>query len=330
MDRDARIDSIKFFLIFCVALGHCFGEFWDKPYVLPTYNFIYLFHMPLFIFLSGYFTKKRSLHSRDFWISELKLLETFIVFNFIHKIPTFFTEPIELQDLIVPSWSLWYLLSLICWRFLIQIMASTFKNRKVLITVAFLLGALIGFSTLSGALSIQRTFCFFPFFVAGYCVAQNNFIEKIRSVNHIFAIAICAVTVIACFGFLNFDIHHVIWGLHPYEEFDVAVGYAFSLRLAFYVVALSLCFSIINLFSFKSPFMAKEGRNTLVYYMYHTLLLLLFFDLAERFDIPVNIGVLVLITLLIMAIIFAMCRIKVFLWLLNPVSSILARHKKNG
>jgi fucose 4-O-acetylase-like acetyltransferase len=76
--------------------------------------------------------------------------------------------------------------------------------------------------------------------------------------------------------------------------------------------------------------MAKEGRNTLVYYMYHTLFLFLFFDLAERFDIPVNIGVLVLVTLLIMTIIFAMCRIKVFLWLLNPVSSILARHKKNG
>ena len=44
--RDETVDILKGFAIFCVVLGHL------KPISQIT-NFIYSFHMPLFIFLSG-------------------------------------------------------------------------------------------------------------------------------------------------------------------------------------------------------------------------------------------------------------------------------------
>lgn len=329
MIRDAKIDAVKFFLIFCVALGHCLGQFWDKTYVLSTYNFIYLFHMPLFIFLSGYFTKKKSVFSRDFWIGELKILETFLVFDFLHRIPSFFDGSFILHDLIVPSWSLWYLLSLFYWRFIIQILTSAIKNKKALIAVSFVFGLSIGFVSLAGALSIQRTLSFLPFFVMGYCVSQNNFIEKIRAVNHFVAIGICAIAFVVCYAFLNCDIHAVVWGLRPYAESNFSVKEAFAFRALYYVIGLLLSFSIINLFQFNHTFFSAEGRKTLVYYVYHTFLLLGVFKAIQYFDIPVNLGILIISTILVMAVIYLISKFRPFVWLLNPVSSILLRNKKH-
>ena len=54
--RIEYIDLLKFFAIFCVLLGHSTEQisadiFWDHP----VWTFIYSYHMPLFIFLSGFF-----------------------------------------------------------------------------------------------------------------------------------------------------------------------------------------------------------------------------------------------------------------------------------
>lgn len=54
--RIEYIDHLKFFAIFCVLLGHSTEQisadlFWDHP----VWTFIYSYHMPLFIFISGIF-----------------------------------------------------------------------------------------------------------------------------------------------------------------------------------------------------------------------------------------------------------------------------------
>lgn len=56
MQRIRWIDSAKGFAMLCVVLGHAItGTIRQNNVVLGTlYDFIYLFHMPLFFFLSGY------------------------------------------------------------------------------------------------------------------------------------------------------------------------------------------------------------------------------------------------------------------------------------
>ena len=51
--RNNRMDNIKFFLIFCVVFGHML-ELVDTG---VWYKIIYSFHMPAFIFVSGYFAQ---------------------------------------------------------------------------------------------------------------------------------------------------------------------------------------------------------------------------------------------------------------------------------
>lgn len=51
--RNDRMDNLRCLLIFLVVLGHFLGLI---PGAGGLYRIIYLFHMPAFLFLTGYFT----------------------------------------------------------------------------------------------------------------------------------------------------------------------------------------------------------------------------------------------------------------------------------
>ena len=54
--RNPVYDHAKLTLIFLVVLGHLIEPFIVKSRMLEgVFNFIYVFHMPAFIFISGYF-----------------------------------------------------------------------------------------------------------------------------------------------------------------------------------------------------------------------------------------------------------------------------------
>lgn len=53
-ERILWLDNLKGVLIFLVVLGHCLQFTSQNPDSDLLFNFIYLFHMPLFMFLSGY------------------------------------------------------------------------------------------------------------------------------------------------------------------------------------------------------------------------------------------------------------------------------------
>ena len=56
--RDAYFDNVKGILILLVVIGHLIEPFYLKSkFVESLYTFIYTFHMPAFIFLSGLFFK---------------------------------------------------------------------------------------------------------------------------------------------------------------------------------------------------------------------------------------------------------------------------------
>lgn len=56
--RDNMMDNVKALLLFLVAFGHTLdvykGAGGAELYIM---KYIYLFHMPLFAFITGYFTK---------------------------------------------------------------------------------------------------------------------------------------------------------------------------------------------------------------------------------------------------------------------------------
>lgn len=164
--RDERIDSVKYCLMLLVIIGHIFGNnvfSTSAEYILN--DWIYMFHMPLFIFISGYFSRKKD--KEYFLISCWKLIEPLIIFQLlIRGLDFIITGKFSLTEIFTPWWVLWYLLSLIYWRIMLQILPNKIlSNTKLFITLAFLVSLFAGFIPVNRFLSLQRTFAFMPFFL---------------------------------------------------------------------------------------------------------------------------------------------------------------------
>ena len=158
--RDNRFDNLKAFLIFSVVLCHLF-ELFPGTLKYRIYIFIYAFHMPLFIFISGYFAK--------FNIKNIltKLLYPYVIFQVIYCL---FTG--NRVQFLTPHWILWYLMCLILWSLTFKI--ADFKP-FVLLIISVGISIFAGyFEQIGKPLSLARFFSFYPFFLMGYIAKKNN------------------------------------------------------------------------------------------------------------------------------------------------------------
>ena len=164
--RTAYYDNAKFLLIFLVVLGHFIQSYiHDNKIIFTLYTTIYLFHMPAFILISGYFAKG---FRRKGYLMKMakKLIGPYLIFQGIYSIYYFFTQGNDLTDVnpLNPQWSLWFLMSLFFWNLLLYLFTKWKVTFSILLS--FILGILVGyFDVIDSYLSLSRTIVFFPLFL---------------------------------------------------------------------------------------------------------------------------------------------------------------------
>lgn len=321
--RDNSIDSIKGLLIFLVVLGHCLS-LGNAEDTRTLHNMIYCFHMPLFVFLSGYFTKKN-----ERLISGIKsVLETFIVFQIYYTIVTR-SFPHTLYELVTPQWIYWYLLSLVFWRLLILCLPFDKWNKTVVVSSAIIMAVLIGFVPFIGyPLSLSRTIVFFPFFMLGYYGKYNLIINNIRNTRKIISLMLMCCLLIGCT--ILPDLKRVFAGSFPYMSQDVYLFSPSISRTIFYVMATLMSIAFIRLTP-NNKFLAEVGRNTMLFYVYHSFMIYL----AKRFSSQLGVDTWSVLTLFcfaafIMGMIWITRKWRIHQYILHPVSTILEIIKSNN
>ena len=113
-----------------------------------------------------------------------------------------------------PAFALWYILSLIYWRIILQLVPQRVLDRRVFVlAVAFIVSFGAGFIPMGGELSFQRACSFFPFFMLGYYAKQDGWVARLRTLNKIpwSIVLICLFS--ACYFTLP-----VFYSNTPYEE----------------------------------------------------------------------------------------------------------------
>ena len=268
--RNFMFDNLKCLLIFLVVYGH-FIENFQSIYASEStriaYHFIYLFHMPGFVFVSGYFARKG-----DGKIFEKVLLNQIVplfffqlVFEVFHWV-VFHEFSGKTLDL-APYWILWYLLSLAFWRISFQLL---YKIRFLLL-ISVILALVAGMvSSIGYPLSISRTIVLFPFFVLGNIFKERGFVEKIKSGRFFPVYAVLSVLVLA--GALIYvsevKLHYGLY-LNSYSykalkmAWDEGMLYRFiNLAWGFLCIA-----SLLVLTPQKRCFASKIGKNSMIPYI---------------------------------------------------------------
>lgn len=308
--RDKRIDSVKYWLIILVIAGHVFmrPEFKDSTACGIILKWIYMFHMPLFVFLSGYFSRKKSRETfaSSIWrIAEpLLIIQTIIIISrLVSKVS------ISLYDFLTPWWVLWYLLSLIYWRLMIQIIPDRIMNNtKTIIVVTFCISILTGFLPFDRFLSLQRTFSFLPFFFLGYCLKGKNLFlpNKYKIISFLFLITMVSIPLF---------FHQYMGSLmhaKPYVNYYGALKriFIFSMSIPMSLAFMNLCI--------KTSWIAKQGRLTMQYFIYHAIIISPLMIIIKKLGIQPSLLTAILCTFLITTGIGIILNLHFFRKLTNP------------
>lgn len=281
-ERDYLFDNLKVLLILLVVLGHSLVKYISDDIVLRSiYLYIFIFHMPLFIYVSGYFSKNVEKCRKN---SVKDLLIPFIVFSIISCVTSGnFKFPIY-----YPRWTLWYLLSLFTWRFFLK---DIIKVNKVIL-LSIILGVIVGLVnsiSIGGEdgdlLSFSRTIAFLPFFLLGY-YSNKNTIDKIKSYSK--TVSILGLIIIGALSFLitkygNLNVQFIYMSA-PYSNYGMSLVEGMLLRIVYYSFSIVTSIFIINLLSSKKNNLSKIGKNTLIIYLGHIYFVAIFKKIIPVFN----------------------------------------------
>lgn len=174
--RNYQIDNIRFILIFLVVFGHLL-ELIGGDIGNYLYKMIYLFHMPAFMFITGYFAyfsqKKIIFH----------LMFPYIIFQILYL--AFQALVIEGETTVVfqfttPYWLLWYLLmTIFCYLLIPFIQSDNIKYQISMLTGSIILSLCANYdSTIGYYMSLSRFFTFLPYFISGYYISHYHLFEN--------------------------------------------------------------------------------------------------------------------------------------------------------
>ncbi|MBM7540857.1 acyltransferase family protein [Amphibacillus cookii] len=283
MKRDAFFDNAKFILIFFVVFGHVIQPITVESEMIATlYRFIYLFHMPAIILVSGFFAKGSSQPSYLFGLVR-KLLIPYLIFQLIYTAYyDFLTNSGWDTPLFEPHWSLWFLLSLFSWHLLL-IVFKRFSAKKG-IALSVMIGLIIGyFDGIGHVYSLSRTFVFFPFFLSGYWLKKEQlFVVKRKSIRMI-SLAVISLALLLSYIMPDFQMGW-LFGSASYQSLDAPTMGAF-IRTGVYIVAFLLIFSLYAWVPRRQLLLTKFGQQTIYVYLLHGLFVQFF---RERDLIQIN------------------------------------------
>lgn len=222
-----------------------------------TVDYIYMFHMPAFVFVSGFFGKSEHSRSKE---SILKLIFLYVIFN------SLMCFMFGYSSLLMPVYSYWYLLALIAWRLTAHHIAKFKELRSILLVLFLFVGF---FPSIDNTLSSARILCFLPYYMAGYTLSKEKSAE-LEKKSYIKRLpvgigCIAAAAVIAFFSYNYFMYTDDAFQMYAYSDPIDAVG-----RVVLLIISFLMIFALRYLSVNKEiPFLTKFGRNSIWIFILH-------------------------------------------------------------
>lgn len=273
-ERDYFFDNLKAVLIFLVVLGHFLLPIRGENFLVVLKRLIYVFHMPLFVFVSGYFAKTIYRDGQYNFKKILYLIKAYIVFVVVIQAVYALSGFRDFSEInfFSQSGAPWYLFAMIVW-YLSVPMIRNGRPVPVLAVSVFLALAAGYFKGIGDFLCLSRILVFGPFFYLGYYMDQQTLQQALtpgfRRVVLPAAVIICAV--ILAFGNRFSDELGMVYENISYYELDTVWSGAF-VRLALMFAAFVISWAIMFLIPRGQTKISAIGQHTMPIYMLHRIL----------------------------------------------------------
>lgn len=271
--RDALFDNAKFVAIVLVALAHAWEPLMDGSRTTRAlYMFIYTFHMPAFILISGYFSR-----TFDMRPDRLRRLVTgvavpYVIFETVYSLYEKWgnDDPGHEISLLDPYYLTWFLAALFIWRMTTPI----WLNLRYPLTISVVIAVLASITpNIGDDLDLQRVLQFLPFFVLGLRLKPEHFQLLRRHGARPLAVAVMLVTLVFCYWAApRMSLNWFYRGTSS-QQLGVSwwEGVVMALGLTACSLVLTICF--LTLVPRGRTWFTTLGAGTLCGYLLHGLLI---------------------------------------------------------
>lgn len=275
-NRIMIFDNLKFLLIILMVVGHFADANLSQTNTFRSvYLFIYAFHMPLFIFISGLFHKNERIKSK---------VLSFISIGFLAKMvrglyPVILRGGRPNFKLLSDSSLPWFMFALAVF----VLLSYCFRNiNKVYVLIMFvLLACFVGYDADVGDfLYLSRIIVFYPFYLLGQMVTVDKVLKVTKTKwARALSVVIIALWAVLCFGYLKdvYFLRPLFTGRNSFAVNELFKDWGILYRLLCYLITALLSFALISLMPNKNiPMFTKFGPRTLQVFFWHWPLGLVF------------------------------------------------------
>lgn len=257
--RNYKIDNIKAILIFLVVFGHILELVSTKH----IYRVIYSFHMPAFIFITGHYAKFRPQKIL------LELIMPYFLFQTLYLFFDGYMTGISVAlQYTKPYWFVWYLMTMTIYYLLLPaVKTGNTKQRLIIVILSIAVSLLAGYDDSIGYyMSLSRTLVFFPFFILGNYIEENQIHNIIFKKWYAKAAVLLGVVISSYYIFAAHISTAMLYGSYSYAR----PGFGVQKRAVILIIAGIWILALFNFVpNIKIPVFTELGKGTFSVLLVH-------------------------------------------------------------
>jgi len=265
--RDPWFDNAKMALVLLVVVGHAWTLLPHTGLNDHLYDFLYAWHVPAFVFVTGYLSRSFTWAPRRMWQLVSTVVVPYVLFECALALFRIYVGGERLEDLFSdPHWPMWYLSALFFWRLVTPVFTW--------LPSAVAIGAAVAISLLAGlyagdTLDMARILGLLPFFVLGLTATPER-LERLRE-PWVRQAGLCVFLAIAVATTWTDTLAQTEWLYYrsQYAELDVSDTRALVTRAVLLLIGVLGAWSFLAMVPRIGGWFTRMGAATLVVYLFH-------------------------------------------------------------
>ncbi|WP_241986647.1 acyltransferase family protein [Cryobacterium fucosi] len=275
-------DNARWLTIVLVVIGHAILKLIaESDVAYEAYLFIYSFHVPLFVAVSGYFARSGPPGTRQLHRLLTDLVFPYVVFETLWTLVHWLLGGEFRMDYSSASWTLWFLIALLVWRIMLPYLVLL--RYPLLISIAISIGS--GYViAIDSTFTLSRTLGLLPFFVFGWHLRQWRLTSRWLTLDNgaVWRWRVGALTLFTALSgviVLNIDalrglrIRRFLLYNEAYPLFGYDQIWAGGIRLGLMLLAFALIMAFLMLVPRRRTWFTTLGTATMYVYLFHSVLL---------------------------------------------------------
>ncbi len=285
-ERVAYLDNARYWVMLLVVIGHVLTQFTQMDSARGVYVWIYSFHMPFFVLISGYTARNYVGDARQVKRIVSTLVVPYLITELALQLITrhYTGEPDPLM-ILSPQWLAWFLAALFIWRLTTPI----WRALRYPITTSIVISLTVGLIEVPNVLALPKVLGFLPFYVVGMHMNRQLFERLSAPAIRVASATILGVALIICYIYSkNWTTDWLLWK-QRYDENPLSATplEGITQRAELLVIGFVLTFAALSLVPRGRSWTTRLGGRTFYCYLLHGYVILLLdleFDVFDKID----------------------------------------------